>query len=189
MKETALVFAIANYSLFVWMAAFGLTAEDERSRLAKKIVSLGGTISMASYLMLMFSSASTHGLNWWLATFMFAASILLLGWCISTTRDAQLDFAFTRKPPNRLMTSGPFGLVRHPVYVSYCLGWLGGLFGSASAWGLLPLLGMGSLYILAAREEEKLISESSLSNDYREYAKTVGGWWPRFPRERKREHV
>jgi protein-S-isoprenylcysteine O-methyltransferase Ste14 len=58
----------------------------------------------------------------------------------------------------KLITSGPFALVRHPLYGGLLLAILGSAIGQSSLW-LLPLLVYGPYFIRAARGEERLLSE------------------------------
>lgn len=85
---------------------------------------------------------------------------------------------------HELVTSGAYGLVRHPIYT----GMLGMLLGSALAvsswWALLAgalvfLIGTG----LRVRAEERLLI-AEFGEAYRDYARTVPALVPWWPRER-----
>jgi protein-S-isoprenylcysteine O-methyltransferase Ste14 len=83
-------------------------------------------------------------------------------------------------PPRRLVVRGPYRFVRNPMY-------LGGgltLAGAALFYGSLPLLGYAAFFFLAAHlfvigyEEPAL--RRTFGQEYEDYRRRVGRWWPRF---------
>lgn len=73
----------------------------------------------------------------------------------------------TEKREPELVTSGPYRLVRHPIYT----GILGGVLGTALATNLLALIAlvlMGAYFIYCARVEEALMS-STFPSAYERY--------------------
>jgi len=77
--------------------------------------------------------------------------------------------------PIFLMTGGPYGWSRNPIYVADLILWLGWtiLFGSpAVLFGLILLLLL--IPILVAREERSL--EARFGEDYRQYQRAVPRW-------------
>jgi protein-S-isoprenylcysteine O-methyltransferase Ste14 len=57
-----------------------------------------------------------------------------------------------------LVTTGPYGLVRHPIYCGLLLALVGSAIGQSVLW-LLPLVVYTPQFILSARREEQLLSE------------------------------
>jgi protein-S-isoprenylcysteine O-methyltransferase Ste14 len=79
---------------------------------------------------------------------------------------------------HQLVQTGPFALVRHPLYVSYIL-ILVGLSFILTYWLLLPSLAMTvSIYPTAKTEEESLIRQ--FGDEYRQYQRRVGMFFPRL---------
>lgn len=68
-----------------------------------------------------------------------------------------------------LITTGPYALVRHPIYGGMLLAMLGSAMGQSVFW-LLPLGVYGPQFILSARREERLLIERSPER-YRAYMK------------------
>ena len=57
-----------------------------------------------------------------------------------------------------LITTGPYALVRHPLYGGLLLAILGSAIAQSSLW-LLPLIVYGPSFIRGARREERLLIE------------------------------
>ena len=68
-----------------------------------------------------------------------------------------------------LVTTGPYALVRHPIYSGLLLAMLGSAIGQSVFW-LLPLIVYGPYFIRSARREEKLLIEQ-FPERYRAYMK------------------
>ena len=68
-----------------------------------------------------------------------------------------------------LVTTGPYALVRHPLYSGLLLAMLGSAVGQSVLW-LLPLLVYGPYFIRGARREEELLIEQ-FPDHYRAYKK------------------
>jgi len=68
-----------------------------------------------------------------------------------------------------LITTGPYALVRHPLYSGMLLAMLGSAIGQSVLW-LLPLMVYGPYFIRGARREEKLLIEQ-FPDGYRAYMK------------------
>ncbi len=111
----------------------------------------------------------------WLAALL--TSLCLFWWAILTARN--LDFAFS-KNVGKLLTSGPYAIVRHPFYTSYILIWASTtiLFNSVFLW--ITLFYLLTFYLMSARDEEKVILSSEHSKEYFEYRQRVGMFIPRI---------
>lgn len=112
----------------------------------------------------------------------YSLSLFFFWWAIGSC--SRLDFALSNNVGN-LMTSGPFGIVRHPFYVSYIVTWATStlLFPSIPLWTTLILLGV--FYCYAAVREEQSIQDSKFGNEYREYKNEVGMFLPKATQWRK----
>jgi protein-S-isoprenylcysteine O-methyltransferase Ste14 len=64
----------------------------------------------------------------------------------------------SRKEQPELITSGPYALIRHPIYTGLILAMLGSAMGVTILWALLLLL-VGPYFIYSARREETLMSQ------------------------------
>jgi protein-S-isoprenylcysteine O-methyltransferase Ste14 len=82
---------------------------------------------------------------------------------------------------HRLVTRGPFALVRHPMYVGILLASAGGLL-IYHTWTLVfTTVTFLGLALRARREEQALAAE--FGQQWEEYRQRVPGWMPRFLRD------
>jgi protein-S-isoprenylcysteine O-methyltransferase Ste14 len=91
-----------------------------------------------------------------------------------------------------LVATGPFALIRNPLYVGNILIWLGFALSARLVW-LAPLivLLLGAEYHVIVRWEESLLV-SRLGDAYRDYAARVPRWLPtliRRERQDRREKI
>jgi len=104
----------------------------------------------------------------------FAMSLALFWWTISTTRRHPLTLAFTSDVPVHLQTTGPYAYVRHPFYLAYVLFWIGAAVAANElvSW-IMPVV-MTLSYVAAARREESKFEASPLASDYKVYRLQTG---------------
>jgi protein-S-isoprenylcysteine O-methyltransferase Ste14 len=80
----------------------------------------------------------------------------------------------------RLVTEGPFGLVRNPLYVGNLLLWTGFTVWSGKLWLLAFAWTLFLLqYSAIIRWEEELLRQR-FGDEYTSYAARVPRWWPRL---------
>jgi protein-S-isoprenylcysteine O-methyltransferase Ste14 len=87
-----------------------------------------------------------------------------------------------------LINSGPFALIRNPLYVGNILLWVGFALAARLAW-LAPVAAglLGAEYHAIVRWEEQLLV-TRLGDVYREYAGQVPRWLPTFNRRGRKDH-
>ena len=84
---------------------------------------------------------------------------------------------------HRLVTNGPFAVVRHPMYLGIILASVGGLL-IYRTWTLLfTTVSFLGLVLRARREEQALAAE--FGEQWEEYCQRVPGWVPRILRRRR----
>lgn len=115
-----------------------------------------------------------------MVSLVFATSLALFWWTVSTTRRQPLTLAFTPDVPVHLQTTGPYAYVRHPFYLAYVLFWIGAAVAANErlAW-IMPVV-MTISYVAAARREESKFEASPLASDYRVYQLQTGMLVPSF---------
>jgi protein-S-isoprenylcysteine O-methyltransferase Ste14 len=104
----------------------------------------------------------------------------LFWWALATHGRRRPNFAFVPAVPESFTASGPYRLVRHPIYTAYLLGWLGGAVASGQVWLLALVAVMAVFYYRAASQEEQLFLASPLGPQYREYRQRTGMFLPKL---------
>lgn len=82
---------------------------------------------------------------------------------------------------HRLVTSGPFSIVRHPMYAGLTLAAFGALL-IYSTWTTMFLAICAPLTFVRTRNEERAL-EAEFGEEWREYCKRVPAFFPLFRRE------
>jgi protein-S-isoprenylcysteine O-methyltransferase Ste14 len=83
-------------------------------------------------------------------------------------------------PDHRLVTTGPYAVVRHPMYLGLALAAIGALAVYRTWSTLLFIVQLPVLQVRARREEELLAVTFGAA--WRRYARRVPAWWPQWPR-------
>lgn len=109
-----------------------------------------------------------------IALYLFA--LFIFCWSIATAKE--LEFAFSDKV-GKLITNGPFKIVRHPFYTSYITVWATStlIFNSSILW--ITLIGLILFYASSASKEEKLILNSRHADEYSLMKKEIGMFFPK----------
>lgn len=129
------------YLLFIGAQLYGLflhflspstgLVNNTRSLQIKGLSFLAFLISFPSIFATSLPTAVSHstntGLLHLLSWVFLAGSLTLYYWCLEITGQGHLSVIFGKVTPKEVINTGPYALVRHPVYVSYMLGWLGSL--------------------------------------------------------------
>jgi protein-S-isoprenylcysteine O-methyltransferase Ste14 len=155
--------------------------QDRTAQTAKRMTKVSATVSTVLFWMALVKNENppfplrlagivvlllASGLFWW--------SIWAHG------RVIRPRFAFSQEMPERLVISGPYRVVRHPLYLAYGVAWAGGVLLTANPWLLIPLLWMNLLYYRAACREEQVILCGPLSKAYAQYRAATGMFLPAF---------
>ena len=134
------------------------TPGAHRERLYKLVIAFG---------MVMIVLATLRPLPLWTNPPMLAWALLLVVaagiafcWWARVHLGALWSAEVTRKEAHRVVESGPYRLVRHPIYTGFIVMYAGLVLLSASALGLAGFLLMtGGLWLKARLEEEFLMGE------------------------------
>lgn len=107
-----------------------------------------------------------------------AAGVGLMAWCVTTFAVIGRGTPAPFDPPRRLVRSGPYGVVRNPMYI----GAGSTLMGAALYYGSLVLLALVLAFGVAASLFVRFYEEPTLTrlfgSDYRAYRERVPRWWP-----------
>lgn len=115
----------------------------------------------------------------WIGAALLAGGITLL-WAAHYHLDISFNSLVGTREEQKLVTSGPYRLIRHPIYTAYLMNYLGGGL-LASHWVLtfIPLIFFGILVSNRMGKEEGMLREE-FGAEYEEYARKTGMLLPKM---------
>jgi len=129
------------------------------------------------------------GLNWlfplpfvppslpraWIGLVLFLAGIFLAAWSARTFRKADTN-VLTSQSASTIVTTGPYGFSRNPIYVGMFLGLGGFAIAFNTLWFLAVLIAMVFVIRFGVIAREEIYLESKFGTRYLEYKARVRRW-------------
>ena len=195
--RVALVVEVVFMGIFrAVYAGAGLGEKKGRHVKEKRIVLVGIGVSGIAFYYLFFSYLFSWDPPWmdiglpeavrWAG---FATSLLCVGflcWVFKTIGKAGAKYVITFDE-QKLVTTGPYARVRHPMYTG-SFAWAATVLLFTDHWGVGGAFIVLLLFVVVFRlrtEEEVLIEH--FGDDYREYMARTNRFWPRGRSERSEE--
>lgn len=160
--STFIIFVVALQNFFVQPPAL-----TRGQRLFQEISVLLGVTHGLALLVL-----HTAGEVWAAAGIaMYSVALAVFLSAIEAARRVSLPRTFVYEPrTERILTTGPFRYIRHPMYLSYSLAWLAAPVAMHSVVLALTAVGMIACYVVSAAEEERRLRAGPLGEEYERYA-------------------
>ncbi len=172
----ALVFRIRSYTgerLNRWQEGIGIL-------FGLRILALIWFGAIIAYLInpawMCWSSLQLPALVRWTGVGVGAASFLLKGWSFLHL-DRNLTDSVTTREKHRLVTSGPYGWMRHPFYTSFGMDVVAASLVMANWFVLLWGAAVFGVLVVRTQREEELL-EKRFGEAYRRYQQRVGRFVP-----------
>lgn len=152
----------------------------ERAKWRRKDTKHFDKVFLVLYLPLVLAQPAVAGLDaarfrWsampfefvYLGAFLFAIAMLLIGWVLAINPFAETSVRIQTDRGQTVITSGPYKVVRHPMYVGAIFMYLG----TPLVWGSIWALALGGLMTLllvwrTGREDQTLRQELAGYEDY-----------------------
>jgi len=166
---TLIVFAVALQNFFVQPPTL-----TRQQRLFQDVSVLIGVMHGLGLLVL--DSASTWAA---IGIGMYAAALGLFLSALEAARRVPMTRTFVYAPKcETILDQGPYRVIRHPIYLSYSLGWLAAPVATHSVFLALTAVFMIACYVTSAREEEKLLANGARAAEYAQFRKRT---WRMIP--------
>ncbi len=172
-----LTLGLVCFACFTWATIRHFVWQENGSRGAW-VISLLSWVGLGVFVWQVFSRPLSA--VWPLACLLFVLSLWLWAWTVSRTRATPPTLAFTDDDPRFLLDGGPYRWIRHPFYSAYLLFWIGTALATQGLLGWPVVAVLGSIYWVAARQEEGKFARSALAARYRAYAAKTGAFLPRL---------
>lgn len=161
MKAVEFVFAIgwAAFWIYWLVAAFSM----KRGRVAwSRELRIRALIAVAAILLIRFGAFRDHGLNTdpWRAGLGLVLFAVGLGFAIWARVHIGRNWGtpMTQKDDPELVTSGPYHLVRHPIYSGILVAGVGTAMALSWIW-LVAVVLAGAYFVYSATVEERYMTE------------------------------
>ena len=162
---------------FLLFATAGIWHFGSGVKSGTNIVSLASLIGFISVLY----SVWTQAIAPWsvLGIALQSFSVFLFGWCIGTSGRRNLSLAGADSRSTRLLTEGPYTLVRHPFYTSYILFWVGGIALACSVFTIASTALLIAIYFYTARGEDRVLAQR-FADEFTQWQQKTGAFFPRL---------
>ena len=116
----------------------------------------------------------------WFGLFIALAALFIFFWVLRSL-GRNFSTTLTMKKDQTLVVQGPYHWVRHPMYTSFVLLWIGYFFISTNWFiGLTGISGFVLAIVVRTPKEEHMMIER-FGDEYLAYMKRTGRYLPRLP--------
>jgi protein-S-isoprenylcysteine O-methyltransferase Ste14 len=176
--DTFLAFAVAGLTLLVYGLGMRWFHNRKDRTPAKTRITVSAYICAAVQLTVILLSQPVPAVCRWIGAGLYVLGMVIFWWSRAAHAGRRLAFVHSNASPSFLTQTGPYRVIRHPIYSAYLLAWLAGPIISAQPWLLLTTLWMVVLHYLAARQEERSFGASAFAQDYERYRRRTGMFLP-----------
>jgi protein-S-isoprenylcysteine O-methyltransferase Ste14 len=144
-----------------------------------RAMALGGALLAALHI----RTVVVHMVSdvWWLSAglALYCVALTLFIWTRRTVRRHMPAPTVSFIARERLLLTGPYGVVRHPFYAAYLCAWVAGTVVTLNPWLLMGTLWLAAVFAWAATHEERVFDRTACANLYSTYRAKTGMFLPR----------
>jgi len=172
------ILCVSTTMPFILFASAGIWHFGGSHKFGTKIVTVTSILGYMSAIYAIFI-AGYIGIWSALGVALHLISMFLFGWAVGTSGRKTLGLALNDASSRRLITDGPYALVRHPFYTSYIIFWTSNAIIAVSIFTILPAVLLLLLYILTAHREDKALAQL-FEDEYPSWHSNTGAFFPKW---------
>ncbi len=154
-----------TFGAFAWAVASQF--QREPMPLQMRLLSALGSLTFAAFLLSAWHRGFSELLP--LGAALHVLALALFAWAMRYAGRETLPIAFSSKQSSGVIASGPYLYLRHPLYTSYSIYWLGILVAAPSLWLAAPVALLLGCYAYLAVSEERALLAGPHGDEYRAY--------------------
>jgi protein-S-isoprenylcysteine O-methyltransferase Ste14 len=173
-----LSFAVGGLTLLRFGLGMRWFQHAKERNASKRLLEISAYLSAVVQLLVILISPAVPVAFQLLGVTLYGLGLVVFGWARSAHGSQRPAFAGVAVIPSFLTQTGPYRVIRHPIYTAYLLAWLAGPVIAAQPWLLLTTIWMFALHYRAARQEELSFAHTPLAVEYAAYQRRTGMFVP-----------
>jgi protein-S-isoprenylcysteine O-methyltransferase Ste14 len=163
---------------FLLFASAGLWHFGSGAKSGTNIVSVASLLGFAAVIYTVWTQAEIH---LWavLGVALQSLSAFLFGWSVGASGRRNLSLAGGESRSTRLLTEGPYAVVRHPFYTSYIIFWIAGIAVAPSAITAASALLLIVIYFYVSRGEDEVLAKR-FKGEFAQWRDRTGAFFPKL---------
>jgi protein-S-isoprenylcysteine O-methyltransferase Ste14 len=176
--DAALAVGTASLTLLSFGAGMKWFRKSNHRAPAKLGLTASAVVCAVTQVVILAATPRPGAVCRWAGIALYLLAHVVYWWSLAAHGGKRPAFALVPVKPTFLTQSGPYRLVRHPIYTAYLLVWFAGPVACAQPCLLVTTLWMLCFHYYAARQEERLFARSELADDYAAYKGRTGMFLP-----------
>lgn len=176
------VLAACFFAAMIGVSAFFFVVQNSAAKIAKRAIGVLATTSAAAVLWMLWTEPSHNWISLLVSGSLFLYALVVFVSALKASAQSPLDFAFSSRQSDSLLSAGPYRWIRHPFYSSYVASWAAAAIGAPSLITIGVACVMIPIYFVAASREEHAFLSSDLRQEYLSYQQRTSMFvpWPRI---------
>lgn len=172
------ILTVSTIIPFLLFASAGLWHFGSGAKPGTNVVSIASLIGLAAVIYTIWTQPE---IQLWsvLGVALQALSVFVFGWCIGTSGRRNLSLAGGESRSTRLLTEGPYAVVRHPFYTSYIIFWIGGVAIAFSIFTIASASLLIAIYSYVARREDEVLAQR-FAGEFAQWHDSTGAFIPKL---------
>jgi protein-S-isoprenylcysteine O-methyltransferase Ste14 len=173
-----LSFAVAGLTLLRFALGMKWFQHAKERTAPKRLLEISAYLSAFVQLLVILISPAVPIALQLVGVALYGLALAVFGWARAAHGSQRPAFVGVGVKPSFLTQTGPYRVIRHPIYSAYLLAWLAGPIIATQPWLLLTTAWMFALHYRAAYQEELSFAQTPFAPEYAAYQRRTGMFVP-----------